>query len=180
MFYFNERTAVLIDGVSLHSTSRALGFEVDYKKLRLHFSECCRLSRLIYYTTIVESDEHASIKPLIDWLDYNGYCVKTKIAREFIDQAGGRKVKGSMSIEIAVDALVLAQHVDHIVLFTGDGEYRYLVEQLQRQGVRVTICSSHKTQPSMVSDDLRRQADSFMELNDMTELLAGKDLRKTT
>ncbi|MFX4299952.1 NYN domain-containing protein [Pseudosulfitobacter pseudonitzschiae] len=167
MLYADDRIAVLIDGVNLHAAARALDFEIDYKSLRDHFQKAGKLVRLAYYTTVIDSKEQAPIRPLIDWLDYNGFAVKSKIAREFTDETGGRKIKGTMAIELALDAMNLAGHVDHIILFTGDGEYRYLVEKLQERSIRVSICSTHKTKPSMASDELRRQADSFIELSDL-------------
>jgi uncharacterized LabA/DUF88 family protein len=122
------------------------------------------LIRAFYYTAMVEDQEYSSIRPLIDWLDYNGYRVVTKPAKEFVDSAGRRKIKGNMDIELAIDALELAPRIDHMVLFSGDGDFRSLVEAMQRKGVRVTVVSTIQTQPAMVADDLRRQADEFLDL----------------
>src|SRR5690606_24165320 len=102
--------------------------------------------------------------PLIDWLDYNGYKVVTKPVKEFIDSSGRRKVKGNMDIELAVDAMQMVEHVDHIVLFSGDGDFRSLVEALQRKGRKVSVVSTLQSQPPMIADDLRRQADHFIDL----------------
>ncbi len=116
---------------------------------------------------ISESAEHAPIWPLIDWLDYNGYTVVTKSVKETIDAHGRRKVRANMDIELAVDAMELARHVDEIVLFSGDGDFRSLVEAVQRRGVRVTVVSTISTHPPMVADELRRQADIFTDLADL-------------
>lgn len=159
------KSALFIDGSNLHATAKALGFEIDYRRFLSEFQSRGTLLRAFYYTTIIEDQEYSSIRPLIDWLDYNGFTVVTKLAKEFVDPATGRrKVKGSMDVDLAVSAMELAQHVDQIVLCSGDGDFRSLVEALQRRGVRVTVVSTLSTQPPMVADDLRRQADAFIDL----------------
>ncbi|MCA1364574.1 MULTISPECIES: NYN domain-containing protein [unclassified Bradyrhizobium] len=159
------KSALFIDGSNFHATAKALGFEIDYRRLLSEFQSRATLLRAFYYTTIIEDQEYSSIRPLIDWLDYNGFTVVTKLAKEFVDPATGRrKVKGSMDVDLAVSAMELAQHVDQIVLCSGDGDFRSLVEALQRRGVRVTVVSTLSTQPPMIADDLRRQADMFIDL----------------
>ena len=158
------KIALLIDGANLYSTSKALGFDIDYKRLLKEFQSRGTLLRAIYYTAVIEDQEYSSIRPLIDWLDYNGYTVVTKATKEFIDASGRRKVRGNMDIELAVDALEIAEHVDQIVLFSGDGDFRSLVEALQRRGVRVTVVSTISIQPPLIADELRRQADVFTDL----------------
>ncbi|SER02926.1 Uncharacterized conserved protein, LabA/DUF88 family [Faunimonas pinastri] len=169
MFDPREKIAVFIDGANLYATSRALGFDIDYRRLLSHFSESAYLVRAAYYTALADDQEYSSIRPLIDWLDYNGYRVVTKPLKEFTDSQGRRKVKGNMDVEITVDAMEIADHIDHLVLFSGDGDFRYLVEAIQRKGRKVTIASTVKTQPPMISDDLRRQADHFIELAHVAE-----------
>ena len=159
-----ERTALFIDGANLYATAKTLGFDVDYKRLLREFQGKGRLIRAFYYTALVEDQEYSSIRPLIDWLDYNGYAVVTKPTKEFVDSMGRRKVKGNMDIELAVDAMEMAEHIDHMVLFSGDGDFRSLVEAVQRRGVRVSVVSTVTTQPPMVADELRRQADEFIDL----------------
>ena len=169
MFDQREKIALFIDGANLYATSRTLGFDIDYRKLLEVFRGYGYLLRAYYYTALVEDQEYSSIRPLIDWLDYNGYAVVTKPAKEFIDSSGRRKIKGNMDMELAIDALEMAQTADHIVLFSGDGDFRSLVAALQRKGRKVSIVSSIATQPSMVADDLRRQADAFIDLNSLRE-----------
>jgi len=159
-----DRIALFIDGANLYATAKSLGFDIDYKRLLKEFQMRGRLIRAFYYTALVEDQEYSSIRPLIDWLDYNGYAVVTKPAKEFTDSLGRRKIKGNMDIELAVDAMEMADHLDHIVLFSGDGDFRSLVEALQRKGVRVSVVSTVTTQPPMVADELRRQADEFIDL----------------
>jgi uncharacterized LabA/DUF88 family protein len=159
-----ERIALFIDGANLYATAKSLGFDIDYKRLLKEFQTRGKLIRAFYYTALVEDQEYSSIRPLIDWLDYNGYSVVTKPTKEFVDSLGRRKVKGNMDIELAVDAMEMAEHLDHIVLFSGDGDFRSLVEAVQRKGVRVSVVSTNTTQPSMVADELRRQADEFIDL----------------
>ena len=162
-----EKIAVFIDGANLYATSRSLGFDIDYRRLLKDFREKAYLIRAVYYTALAEDQEYSSIRPLIDWLDYNGYKVVTKPLKEFTDAQGRRKVKGNMDIELAVDAVEIAEHIDHFILFSGDGDFRYLVEALQRKGKKVTVASTVKTQPPMISDELRRQPDHFMELSQL-------------
>jgi uncharacterized LabA/DUF88 family protein len=159
-----DRIALFIDGANLYATAKSLGFDIDYKRLLREFQSKGKLIRAFYYTALVEEQEYSSIRPLIDWLDYNGYAVVTKPTKEFVDSMGRRKVKGNMDIELAVDAMEMAEHLDEIVLFSGDGDFRSLVEALQRKGVRVSVVSTITTQPPMVADELRRQADEFVDL----------------
>jgi len=167
-----NRTAVFIDGANLYSTTRALGFDIDYKRLLAELTSRGNLVRVLYYTATLEDQEFNTIRPLIDWLDYNGYSVVTKPAKEFTDTTGRRKIKGNMDIELAVDAMELAEHVDQIILFSGDGDFRSLVESVQRRGVRVTVVSTIKTQPAMIADELRRQADVFTDLVELQTKIA--------
>ncbi len=172
MFYRDERLALFIDGANLYAAARALGFDIDYKLLRSEFIRRGKLLRAFYYTAMLETDEYSPIRPLVDWLNYNGFAMVTKPAKEFTDSLGRRKVKGNMDIELAVDAMEMAPHVDHIVLFSGDGDFKPLVESLQRQGVRVSVVSTIRSSPPMIADELRRQADLFVDLVDMHPYLA--------
>jgi uncharacterized LabA/DUF88 family protein len=167
IFYPQERIALFIDGSNLYAAARALGFDIDYKRLLDHFQAKGRLIRAFYYTALIEDQEYSPIRPLVDWLDYNGYTMVTKPTKEFTDASGRRKIKGNMDIELAIDVMEMAERLDHIVLFSGDGDFRRLVEAVQRKGVRVTVVSTMRSQPPMVADELRRQADQFIELQDL-------------
>lgn len=171
----NERTALFIDGANLYATARALGFEIDYKRLLKEFQSQGNLLRATYYTTVTEDQEYSSIRPLIDWLDYNGYSVVTKTTREYTDQTGRRKTRANIDIELAVDAMEIASRIDHMVLFSGDGDFRRLVAAVQRNGVRVTVISTISTQPPMIADELRRQCDIFVDLADLQSKI-GRDV----
>ncbi len=173
LFYPEERLALFIDGANLYSAARNLGFDIDYKRLLQVFSQRGRLVRAFYYTALVEDQEYSPIRPLVDWLDYNGYTMVTKPTKEFTDSVTGRrKVKGNMDIELAIDMMEMAQHLEHVVLFSGDGDFRRLVEAVQRKGVRVSVVSTVRTQPPMVADELRRQADNFIELHEIASEIA--------
>ncbi|MCB9957677.1 MAG: NYN domain-containing protein [Rhodospirillaceae bacterium] len=167
IFYKEERLALFVDGANLYAAARSLGFDIDYKRLLDLFAKKGRLIRAFYYTTLIEDQEYSPIRPLIDWLDYNGYTMVTKPVKEYTDSQGRRKTKGSIDIDLAIDALEMASHVDHILLFSGDGDFHRLVEAIQRRGVRMTVVSSIKAQPPMVADELRRQADNFIDLMDL-------------
>jgi uncharacterized LabA/DUF88 family protein len=166
-FYQSERIAIFVDGANLYATAKALGFDVDYKKLLGLFRSKGQLVRALYYTALAEDQEYSSIRPLVDWLDYNGFTMVTKPTKEFTDSLGRRKIKGNMDIELTVDAMRMADVVDHIVLFTGDGDFRALVAALQLKGKRVSVISTLQTQPAMVADELRRQADQFIDIADL-------------
>ena len=168
------RSALFIDGPNLFATAKALGFDVDYKRLLNEFQGQATLLRAFYFTTIIDDQEYSSLRPLLDWLDYNGYTVVTKMAKEFLDGNGRRKIKGNMGVELAIHALQLVEHVDQIVLFSGDADFRPLVEALQRRGVRVTVISTISTEQPMIASELRRQADVFTDLAELRSKL-GRD-----
>ena len=175
-----NRTALFIDGANLYSATKALGFDIDYKRLLREFQSHGTLVRAFYYTAIIEDQKFSSVRPLLDWLDYNGFTVVTKPTKEFIDANGHRKVKGNMDIELAVNAMELADHVDHIVLVSGDGNFRSLVEAVQRRGVRVTVVSTISSQPPIIADELRRQADEFTDLTDLQSRIGRSPLDRET
>ncbi|MGB4867295.1 MAG: NYN domain-containing protein [Hyphomicrobium sp.] len=170
-FYPTERVALFIDGANLYATAKSLGFDIDYKRLLGVFRSKAQLVRALYYTALAEEQEYSSIRPLIDWLDYNGFTMVTKPTKEFTDATGRRKVKGNMDIELAVDAMRLSETLDHIVIFSGDGDFRSLVAALQQKGKRVSVISTLQTQPPMVADELRRQADQFIDIADLESLI---------
>ena len=174
MSFRSNRIALFIDGANLHATARTLGFDIDYKRLLKEFEGHGSLLRAFYYTAISEDQEYSSLRPLTDWLSYNGYTVVTKAVKEFTDASGRRKVKGSIHIELAVDAMYLADQIDQMVLFSGDGDFRSLVEAVQRRGVRVTVISTISSQPPMIADELRRQADVFTDLAELQSKI-GRD-----
>lgn len=169
--YPEDRTAIFIDGANLYAAARALQFDIDYKKLLGAFRDRARLIRAIYYTALLEDQDFSPIRPLVDWLDYNGYALVTKAAKEYQDSAGRRRIKGDMDVEIAVDMMELSEHLDHAVLFSGDGDFTALVAAVQRKGVRVSVVSTTRSSPPMVSDELRRQADTFIDLADLGSLI---------
>ena len=133
MFDQREKVALFIDGANLYATSKNVGFDIDYKRMLAYFRSQAYLLRAYYYTALVEDQEYSSVRPLVDWLDYNGYRVITKPTKEFTDSAGRRKIKGNMDMELAIDAMDLSDTLDHFGLFSGDGDFRRLVEALQRK-----------------------------------------------
>jgi uncharacterized LabA/DUF88 family protein len=159
-----DRTALFIDGANLHAATRSLGFDIDYRKLLEYFGNRSNLVRAYYYSALLDTEEYSPLKPLTDWLAYNGYSLVTKPAKEFTDALGRRRIKGNMDIELAIDMLELSPSLDHAILFSGDSDFRRLVEAVQRKGVRVSVVSTIKTNPPMIADELRRQADQYIEL----------------
>jgi uncharacterized LabA/DUF88 family protein len=178
-FYQTERVALFIDGVNLYATAKSLEFDIDYKRLLMLFGQRAHLVRAFYYTALADDQEYSSIRPLIDWLGYNGFTVVTKPLKEFTDAMGRRKVKGNMDIELAVQAIQLAPALDHIVLFSGDGDFRSLVADLQQRGKRVSVVSTLQSTPPMIADELRRQADQFIDLADLEPIISREPSART-
>ena len=170
--YAQERLALFIDGSNLFAAARALDFDIDYKRLLELFAKKGRLVRAFYYTALIEDQDYSPIRPLVDWLDYNGYTMVTKPTKEFTDATGRRKIKGNMDIELAIDVMEMAEHLDHAIVFSGDGDFRRLVDAVQRKGLRVTVVSTVRSQPPMIADELRRQADNFIELEELRPSIA--------
>ena len=169
---YRERTVLFIDGSNFYAAARSLGMDIDYARMRAQFAHNARLIRACYYTALPEDQEYSPLRPLIDWLDYNGYSVVSKLTREFTDpETGKRRVKGNMDMEIALDMLRLAPKIEHAILFSGDGDFCRLLEDVQGMGVRVTVVSTTKTSPPMAADSLRRMADEFIEMEDLREFI---------
>jgi len=179
-FYSEEKLALFIDGSNLYASAKSLEFDIDYKLLLKWAARQGRLVRAFYYTALIEDQEYSPIRPLVDWLDYNGYTMVTKPTKEFVDSQGRRKIKGNMDIELAIDMMEMADHVDHIMLFSGDGDFRRLLEAVQRKGVRVTVVSTVRSQPPMVADELRRQADHFLDLEDLSVEIMRENVNRAT
>jgi len=170
-FHPDDKMAIFIDGANLYATSKALEFDIDYSKLMKWATSIGRLVRIFYYTALIEDQEYSPLRPLVDWLDYNGYSLVTKTAKEYTDSYGRKRIKGNMDIELAIDMIEMADHVDHIILFSGDGDFKRLVETIQKKGVKVTVISTLKTDTPMVSDELRRQTDCFFDLCDLEDVI---------
>ena len=172
LFYPTEKLALFIDGANLYGAAKGLQFDIDYKRLLELFARKCTLVRAFYYTAVAEDQEFSPLRPLVDWLDYNGFSVVTKPLKEFTDTQGKRRVKGNMDIELAIDVMEMSAFVDHVVIFSGDGDFRRLVEAVQLRGRRVSVVSTIRTSPPMVADELRRQADNFIELDELKSQIA--------
>ena len=180
MLSSTDKIALFIDGANLNAAARVLGWDIDFRRLLTEFERRGRLMRALYYTAVVEDQARPSIRPLIDWLDYNGYTAVTKPARELIDSSGHRRLKGNMRVELAVGAMELADHIDEMVLLSGDGSFRSLVEAIQRRGVRVTVISTLAGHPPMIADELRREVDSFIDLRDLQSRIGRDPAREFT
>lgn len=176
-FYPTDRLALFIDGPNLHAAAKALGFDIDFKRLLEEFRKRGLLTRAYYYTTLVEDQDYSPIRPLVDWLDYNGFTLVTKLAREYVDREGRKRWRGDMHVELAVDMMELAPRIDHMVLFSGESDFAPLVAAVQRQGVRVTVVSTLKSQPPTVGDEIRRQGDVFVDLADLADII-GRSARE--
>ena len=176
----DERVALFIDGANLYSAAKGLAFDIDYRKLLEEFRKRGRLIRAYYYTALVEDQDFSPIRPLVDWLDYNGYTLVTKPAKEYTDVNGRRRFKGDMDVELTVDLLQAAAFVDHAFLFSGDGDFLAAIEAVQRKGLRVSVVSTIKSNPPMASDDIRRAADNFIDLTELSGLIGRPPRERDT
>lgn len=176
----DDKTAVFIDGANLYKTAKTLGFDIDYKSLLARTKRETRLVRAYYYTAMQEDKDadYSPLRPLVDWLDYNGFTMKTKAAREFTDKEGRKRYRGSTDIELAVDMVLMASKLDCIVLFTGNGDFKHAIVRAQEAGCRVVCVSTVQSQPPLASDDIRRQADQFIDLVDLEGVIARKSSPK--
>jgi len=174
----SSKMALFIDGPHLYAAAKTLGIDVDYKRLVHEFQSRGKLVRAFYYTAIIEDEDYPAIRPLLDWLDYNGYTVVVKTVKEFAEASGRRKIIGSMAVKLTVDAMELSEYIDEIVIFAGDGDLCSLVESVQRRGIRVTVVSTITSHPPMIADELRRQADVFTDLIDLQPKLARDPLER--
>lgn len=168
-FYSDERTALFLDGADLDATTKALGFHIDFKKLLELFRRETKLIRATYYALVADHQDYAPVRPLVDWLGYNGYVTMSKPAKEDLSGLGHRSLVGSIAVELAVDAVLLSRSLDHVVLFSGAAEFQHLAAALQKSGCRVTVVSSRKAAEDSVADELRRQCDQFLDLADLRE-----------
>jgi uncharacterized LabA/DUF88 family protein len=173
-FSARERTALFIDGINLYGATKTLGFDVDFRRLLEVFRLRTRLVRALYYTVEVEG---SSVRALLDWLNYNGFTVVTKPAKEVTDSMSPRRGRDTMDVELTVDALLLSEQLDHVVLFCGGAEFVSLVAGLQQLGKRVSVVSSLISQPPLVADQLRRQADQFIDLVDLQPIISRGTIR---
>lgn len=163
----DERVSFFIEGANFYAAAKTGNVTVDYRKLLSHFEDNSIFKRAYYYTAVAEDQEYNSIKPLLDFLEYNGYSLVTKPLKEFIDGQGRRKTKGSLDVEMTVDMLNACKFSDHIVLFSGDSDFLPVIQEMKRNGIRVTVVSHMET----VADDIRRAADRFVNLMHVAPLI---------
>jgi uncharacterized LabA/DUF88 family protein len=165
MRYPGERIALFIDGPNLSETARALDLKIDYQRLFTEF----KTAAAYYYTALYPSGDGSNSRLFMHHLQRCGFTLVTKPIKIFIQDDGSRKVKGNMDVEIAVDIITAASSgdFDRIVLFSGDGDFRYLVEKVQTENVAVTVVSSVMTEPPGVATALRFRANEFLDLDDL-------------
>ena len=168
LIFPHERLGLFIDGSNLHAASRALGFSIDFKRLLHVFRQQSQLVRALYCTMLIDEDGPNPLRPLINWLEYNGYTTITKPAKQYRDGECWHP-RNRIDVDLAVDAMRLSSFLNHAVLFSGNGDFKALVAALQEHGTRVTVVSTVVTQPAMVADELRRQADQFVDLADLAD-----------
>lgn len=157
---------VLIDGSNLYESARALSMKVDYKRLLDLLNEDGALLRAYYFTALPDRSIENWIHKQVDWMMNNGYSVISKPMKEYVDASGRKKQKGNIDMEIAVCAMTQAQLATEIWIFSGDGDFAVLIKALQeRFAVKVYVVSSS----TLVSHELRRQADKYIPLEDIRQ-----------
>ncbi len=169
-FYQTERIALFIDGANLYATAKALGFDIDYKRLLALFRTKGQLVRALYYTALAEDQEYSSIRPLVDWLDYNGYTMVTKPTKEFTDSLRAPQDQGQHGHR--ADRRCHAAGRSPGSRGAVHGRWRFSRigwRRCSRAARRVSVVSTLQTQPPMVADELRRQADQFIDLADLED-----------
>lgn len=171
MFHKNERIALFIDGHALHNAAKSIDLTVDYASLRKEFAARGKLVHAYFYAAIDEDAEFSAVRKLADYLDYNGYMVRTRALQRRVQEDGNVRIKASIAVQMAVEARDVAEHVEHIVLFTGDGDMVHTVKSIQRLGVRVSVCGTRKGKESLLSDELRREVDNVIELDDLRRVI---------
>lgn len=161
-----DKVAIFIDGGSTYAAAKSLNIDIDYKCLPAAICPKAKVVRAAYYTVAVERpDEFRPMQSLLDFLSYNGFIVTAREVREY---EGGRRERGSIAVDLALDALELSAHVDHVFILTGDLDFLPLIEGIQRRGRRVTIVST----VNACADELRRQADTFIDLVDIKGIIS--------
>lgn len=173
MFYNTERIGLFIDGYSLYQTVRAMDLRIDYKALRDLFASKGRLNRVQYFATVNDHDpdEFNPQRKTFDWLQYNGFDVQTIQTRSFTGSDGEIQYRGNASVLMTCYALKHAEHLDHVVILTGNADFAPLITALQERGTRVTMVSTIKN-GSLCSDQLRRSADDFIDLEDLRQQIS--------
>ena len=165
---FDSRANVMLffDGANTQMAAKALSFEIDYKKLRDGFAERCNVLRSYYFQATPPDgyENYAYVKPLTDFLSYNNYHLITKPFRQFKDADGVVRGKGNMDIEIAIQMMKSMNKADYLFLFSGDGDFKPLLEECQLNGhAQIVVVSTLHSEPPVVSDELRKQADHYID-----------------
>jgi len=179
MFHTSEKLAVLIDGHALNAFAYGLGMKIDYRKLKVQFARSSKLTSIKYYAGVDFSRGENPYVKLLDWLDYNGYRVHIKEARSFVNGDGERNVKGSVIVDLSIDLVLVARHVDHVVLVSAHGDLTYPILQAKRLGARVTLLSSLNAEGVRPADELRQVADEFIELETLRDELSISEHART-
>ena len=171
------KVAIFIDGSNLWQTCRNLNMKINFKQLREWAAEQNTIW-LGYYTGLVSNrDEENPLIKMTDWLSYNGYIVVKKQASTVNsnDSDEERIIKGNIDVDITVDMMLMAENVDTIILFSGDGDFIPVVEAVQRKYGVYVICVSSTKPVNIVSGELRRKVNQFIELDDLRETIAYAD-----
>lgn len=154
-----QRVAVLADSQNLYHSSHSLySRNIDYETLLDTVVADRELVRAIAYVIRADSPNEEEFFEAIEEI---GFEPKIKDIKTFAD---GTK-KADWDVGMSLDAVTLADHVDTVVLCTGDGDFSRLVSHLRHEGVRVEVMAFD----SSTAEELKDAADTFIDLGDRTE-----------
>ncbi len=162
-----DRVAIFIDGENIHYSAKHLNMRLDYLKLCSKLAGNRRLVRSYFYTAV--SNQSEGKIDFINFLKLNGFSVITREIKSFNDgDHSTRNVRGSLDMEMAIDALEMSNKLDTVILCTGDGDFKPLVTALGRKGVHVEVCALRE----MTSTELIATADVYTDLASLKDDIA--------
>ncbi|MCA1666346.1 MAG: NYN domain-containing protein [Thermomicrobia bacterium] len=162
----SDRIAIFFDMSNLYFAARDMGIRIDYARLLDFLTSGRRLHRAYAYLGYNPEDE--SSHSFITWLKRNGFRVKTKALRRFEDGS----TKANLDMELAIDLLTQAPHIDVAIVVSGDGDFVNLVDAAQNAGLRVEVAAT----PRQAATDLMDIADQFIDLEANVAQFARADL----
>ncbi|HOX26223.1 MAG TPA: NYN domain-containing protein [Candidatus Krumholzibacteria bacterium] len=162
-----DKVAIFIDGENIHYSAKHLNMRLDYLKLCRRLAGKRRLLRAYFYTAISAQSEGKI--DFINFLKLNGFTVVTREVKSFSEpDATNRSVRSALDMELAMDIVNLCPHVDTVILCSGDGDFRPLVEAVARRGKHVEVCALRE----MTSTDLIAAADVYVDLGSLKDEIA--------
>jgi len=154
--YKNQRVGVFVDVQNMyHSAKNIFHARVNFKEILIKAVAGRQLIRAFAYVISTEGGEE---KNFFSALSKQGFEIKEKELQIF---SGGMK-KADWDVGMAVDAIVMAEKLDVVVLVTGDGDFVPLVEFLKiNKGCLTEVMAFAES----VSKRLVEASDFFIDLS---------------